>query len=238
MLHNYERHGYGRNGFTLIELVVVIVILGILAAIAAPKFVSLRSDAIKATLRNMEGNIREANTMVYAKAIINNANTNYSNKVPGSEEWSETCKNNNCVNVGGDNWVYIKYAYVDRNSVAFILDADIEGVKTKTKQHEITGETIQIPDRGGTNTKGTLNYLCSNAGNALCESHEFCQCRVSEDNIGGIKRDTQYIVPRGFKYNQKDESNPDNRCYFKYSSAEYINGVVYPPAYTLETGGC
>ncbi|MBM7073074.1 prepilin-type N-terminal cleavage/methylation domain-containing protein [Shewanella sp. 202IG2-18] len=39
-----------QQGFTLIELVVVIIILGILAVTAAPKFINLQSDARKSAL--------------------------------------------------------------------------------------------------------------------------------------------------------------------------------------------
>lgn len=58
------------NGFTLIELVVVIVILGILAVTAAPKFLNLQSDARVSALNGLKGSINGAMGIVYGKAVI------------------------------------------------------------------------------------------------------------------------------------------------------------------------
>jgi MSHA pilin protein MshA len=63
-----------QKGFTLIELVVVIVILGILAATAVPKFVDITSDARESVMRGLQGNINSAVNLVHAKALIQGGN--------------------------------------------------------------------------------------------------------------------------------------------------------------------
>ncbi len=50
-------------GFTLIEVVMVIVIIGILAAIAMPQFVNLKTDAYKATAQGFAGALNAANSI-------------------------------------------------------------------------------------------------------------------------------------------------------------------------------
>ena len=57
-------------GFTLIELIIVIVILGILAVTAAPKFMNMQGDARAVTINAMKGSVQSAVSMVNSKAII------------------------------------------------------------------------------------------------------------------------------------------------------------------------
>ena len=60
-------------GFTLIELIMVIVILGILAAVAVPKFTDLSVQARQAAVDNMAGSIAAASTSNLAACAVGNA---------------------------------------------------------------------------------------------------------------------------------------------------------------------
>ncbi|MEZ8109248.1 type II secretion system protein [Vibrio splendidus] len=59
-----------QGGFTLIELVVVIVILGILAVTAAPRFLNLQDDAKDATLEGLAGAIQGSSSIIFGKSAI------------------------------------------------------------------------------------------------------------------------------------------------------------------------
>ena len=103
-----------QKGFTLIELIIVIVVLGILAVTAAPQFIDFSTDARTSTVNGLKGSAKAASQLVHARALADSAAST-----------ADTATTPEEVTVGGST-VVLNYRYAAAHSFIGALDISDE----------------------------------------------------------------------------------------------------------------
>ncbi|MCU7994145.1 type II secretion system protein [Shewanella glacialipiscicola] len=148
-----------QQGFTLIELVVVIIILGILAVTAAPKFINLQSDARVSALQGAKAAIQGANSLVYSKAALGG----HEKKAAG--DWTS----GQGVDIGATNKVITNYGYLQAKQSELENAVDIKfdvGASITDPTSTGTNDWIIFP---GSATAGTMVTIWQRGAPAACK---------------------------------------------------------------------
>ena len=147
-----------QNGFTLIELVVVIIILGILAVTAAPKFINLQSDAKASTVQGLEAAVKGADSLVHSKSLIAGNETEVGKVLNGPKVTIDSAGTTVNLNFGHATAVWT-------NSLQHVLDINIslESADNDTTEwvYDIDGKIIYFYPQGENSPKiGTNPGTC------------------------------------------------------------------------------
>ncbi|WP_281545401.1 prepilin-type N-terminal cleavage/methylation domain-containing protein [Grimontia sp. SpTr1] len=149
-----------QGGFTLIEMIVVIVILGILAVTAAPKFLNFQDDAKAAALQGLKGAVDGASGIVVGKAALKGVTDGSVDGITVANSYPEASAAGivkAVVGLESGDWTQLDDD-TDKTSIKFGLKGATDATKCFV---QYTGATKDADSGEVTAASTTINTSCS-----------------------------------------------------------------------------
>ena len=152
------------SGFTLIELVVVIVILGILAAFAVPRFVGMQDEARTSTVKGLKGSLHGAAALAHAKLLANQTE-------PNNNAYNQTIQGQDVEFAANSTW-----PSASMDGIGSMIQ-DLSGFKNSTSCTDLSTPCIKFYPQGVTSSSDCyVEYSIASGDDAPSYANNTSDC--------------------------------------------------------------